>query len=109
MARTNVSVSASKLRLITSAIPSSAASRMATYGVLNRGWTFAMESKNSPSSAMAKKTRGEASMLPFSELNDEIITNTETSTTPVWENSAIIVSAATSGVRGSAIPAIGMT
>ena len=70
---------------------------------MKRGWTFAIDSKNSPSSAMAKNTRGEASMLPFSELNDEIITNIETSTTPVRPNSASIVSAATSGVRGSAI------
>ena len=54
-------------------------------------------SKNSPSSAIAKNTRGDASMLPFSELNEEIITNTETRTTPARPNSAIIVSAATSG------------
>ena len=33
-------------------------------------------------SAIAKKIRGEASMLPFSELNDEIITKTDTRTTP---------------------------
>ena len=38
-----------------------------------------------------------------------VITNTDTSTTPVRPNSAIIVSAATSGVAGLAIPVIGMT
>ena len=38
-------------------------------------------------------------MLPFSELNDEIITNSDTSTTPARPKSAIIVSAATSGDR----------
>ena len=48
-------------------------------------------------------------MLPFSELNEEIITNTETRTTPVRPNSAIIVSAATSGVFGLEIPVIGIT
>ena len=42
------SVSASKLRLITSAIPSTAASRIATYGVWKRGWTFAHRSKEQP-------------------------------------------------------------
>ena len=38
-------------------------------------------------------------MMPFSELNDEIITNDETTTTPVRPKIAIIVSAATSGDR----------
>ena len=46
-------------------------------------------------------------MLPFSELNEEIITNTETSTTPARPKSAIIVSAATSGDRPMA--SIGIT
>ena len=90
-------------------MPSTAASRIATYGVLKRGCTFAIVSKNIPSSAIAKNTRGEASMLPLSELNDEIMTKIDTSTTPVRPNSAIIVSAATSGVAGLAIPVIGMT
>ncbi len=58
---------------------------------------------------MAKNTRGDASMLPLSELNDEIMTNTDTRTTPVWPNSVIIVSAATSGFRGSAIISSGLT
>ena len=48
-------------------------------------------------------------MLPFSELNEEIITKTDTRMTPVRPKSAIIVSAATSGVAGLAIPVIGMT
>jgi hypothetical protein len=39
-------------------------------------------------------------MLPFSELNDEIMTKTDTSTTPARPKSAIIVSAATSGFAG---------
>ena len=51
---------------------------------------------------MAKKMRGDASMLPLSELNEEIMTNSETSTTPVRPNTAIIVSAATSGERPTA-------
>ena len=46
-------------------------------------------------------------MLPFSELNDEIITNSETRTTPARPKSAIIVSAATSGER--ATDSIGLT
>ena len=40
-------------------------------------------------------------MLPFRELNDEIMTNTDTSTTPIWPKSASIVSAATSGDRAT--------
>ena len=48
-------------------------------------------------------------MLPFSELNEEIITKTDTSTTPARPKSAIMVSAATSGVAGLAIPVIGIT
>ena len=46
-------------------------------------------------------------MLPFSELNDEIITKTDTSTTPVRPKSAIMVSAATSGVAGWRFPRSG--
>ena len=46
-------------------------------------------------------------MLPFSELNDEIMTNNDTRTTPLRPNSAIIVSAATSGERPTA--SIGIT
>jgi len=42
----------------------------------------AIAGKKSPSSAIAKNTRGEASMLPFSELNDEIMTKIDTRTTP---------------------------
>ena len=56
---------------------------------------------------MAKKIRGEASMLPLRELNDEIITNSDTRTTPTRPKSAIIVSAATSGDRPTA--SIGLT
>ena len=49
-----------------------------------------------PSSAMAKKMRGEASMLPISDPNVEIITTTEMNAAPAWPKSAAIVSAATS-------------
>jgi hypothetical protein len=48
-------------------------------------------------------------MLPLSELNEEIITKIETRTTPLRPKSAIIVSAATRGVRGSAMAVIGLT
>ena len=102
-----MSVSASKLRLITRIIPSTAASRIAMYGVLYLGCTFAIVSKNRPSSAIAKKTRGEASMLPFSELNDEIMTNRDTRTTPIRPKIASIVSAAIS--RDCATVSIGLT
>ena len=99
MARTNVFVSASKLRLITSAIPSNADRRMATCGVWKRGCTRASARKNRPSPAIAKNTRGAASMLPLTELNDEIITNSETRATPARPNRVCITSAATSGDR----------
>ena len=70
-------------------------------GVLKRGWTFAIVSKNSPSSAIAKNTRGDASMLPLSELNEEIITKIETRTTPARaEERHASVSAATEVCAG---------
>ena len=60
------------------------------------GCTRAIGPKSSPSSAIAKKMRGEASMLPISEPNVEIITITATNDTPARPNSAPIVSAAIS-------------
>ena len=66
-------------------------------GVWKRGCTRASALKNRPSPAIAKNTRGAASMLPFTELNEEIITNSETRTTPARPNRVCITSAATSG------------
>ena len=74
--------------------------------VLNRGMDPRHRSEEQPSSAIAKKMRGEASMMPFSELNVEIITNDETTTTPVCPKIAIIVSAAISGDRPMASTAV---
>ena len=45
---------------------------------------------------MAKKMRGDASMLPISEPNVEIMTTTEMNAAPVCPKMADIVSAATS-------------
>ena len=76
------------------------------YGVLNFGCTAAMGLKNSSSSAIAKKIRGDASMLPISDPNVEIITTTEMNAAPAWPNIADIVSAATS--RDVFTPSIGV-
>ena len=57
---------------------------MATYGVFHLGCTAAIGRKNSLSSAIAKKMRGEASMLPISDPNVETITTTAMNETPAW-------------------------
>ena len=51
---------------------------------------------------MAKNTRGAASIPPFTALNDEIITNTDTADAPARPKSASMTSAATSGDRATA-------
>ena len=56
---------------------------MATYGVFQVGCTAAIGRKNSLSSAIAKKMRGDASMLPISDPKVEIITTTAMNDTPV--------------------------
>jgi hypothetical protein len=58
--------------------------------------------KKRRSSAMAKNTRGAASIPPFTALNDEIITNTDTADAPARPKSASMTSAATSGDRATA-------
>ena len=70
---------------------------MATHGVCQVGCTEAIDLNSSLSSAIAKKMRGEASMLPISEPKVEIITTTDTNDTPHWPKMAPIVSAAISG------------
>ena len=69
---------------------------MATYGVFQVGCTAAIGLKNSLSSAIAKKMRGDASMLPISEPKVEIITTTAMNETPTWPKMALSVSAAIS-------------
>ena len=91
-----MSVSCSKVCVITMATPSTPASAMATHGVRNVGCTAAICLKNNRSSAIAKKMRGDATMLPMSDPNVEIITTTEMTATPICPNSATIVSAAIS-------------
>ena len=51
-------------------------------GVLNFGWTAAIDLKNKPSSAIAKKTRGFASMVELSDPNVESMTVIATNATP---------------------------
>ncbi len=101
-----MSVSCSNVCVITIATPSTQARLIATYGVFHFGWTRAIGSNSSLSSAIAKKMRGEASMLPISDPNVEIITITETNDTPICPNSAPIVSAEIS--RDFAMTPIGL-
>jgi hypothetical protein len=63
--------------------------------------------KKSPSSAIAKKIRGDASMLPLSDPNVETITTNEMMATPADPTIAAIVSAAIS--RELATLSIGFT
>ena len=58
------------------------------------GCTRAMGLKNSPSSAIAKNTRGAVSMMPMSAPNVETVTTTDTNATPMRPKIACMVSAA---------------
>ena len=69
---------------------------MAFTGVWNFGCTAAIGRKNSPSSAIAKNTRGFASIVEFSEPNVESITVMATNTTPAGPMTRCPTSAATS-------------
>ncbi len=64
------------------ATPSTVASVIAAHGVRQVGCTAAIGLNSSLSSAIAKKMRGDATMLPISEPNVEIITTTETNAAP---------------------------
>ena len=61
-----------------------------------RGWTAATGRKNSPSSAMAKNTRGAVSSVALRVPNVESITVTATNTTPGAPINRCATSAATS-------------
>ena len=87
------------MRSSTNAMPSVAASEIATQGVLKRGWTLATRRRSIPSSAIAKKMRGVVISAPARAPKVESITVVATKTTPFEPITRSATAAATSRER----------